>query len=245
MQDTYTEDTLLGGTIRLKQPSKGYRVAIDPFFLSAAVDISPQSTVLDVGTGVGTALLCLAKHTPCQALGIDNQKELITLAKENAILNALEESVKFQHLDISSPHSPLSPQTFDHVITNPPYYIGGTPSPYTSKAGANLHSTATLEMWLQFCFTMMKPSGTLTLIYQTNQLNALMQPLLKLAKGILLFPLWPKTGKPAKRILLQAHKNGKQECTLLPGMILHNEDGSYTEAAEKILRGGEKLSLKP
>ena len=32
----FTEDRLLGGRIRLKQPAAGYRVAIDPVFLAAA-----------------------------------------------------------------------------------------------------------------------------------------------------------------------------------------------------------------
>jgi hypothetical protein len=48
-EPTFTEDHLLGGRIRLKQPAAGYRVAIDPVFLSAAVPAEPHQLVLDVG----------------------------------------------------------------------------------------------------------------------------------------------------------------------------------------------------
>jgi hypothetical protein len=63
-EPTFTEDRLLGGRIRLNQPAAGYRVAIDPVFLAAAVPAEPHQLVLDVGCGAGGAMLCLAARVP-------------------------------------------------------------------------------------------------------------------------------------------------------------------------------------
>ena len=55
MTDGFSDDRLLGGRVRLKQPKAGYRAAIDPVLLAAAVPTGADETVLDVGTGAGAA----------------------------------------------------------------------------------------------------------------------------------------------------------------------------------------------
>ena len=80
----HSEDGLLGGRLRLRQPTAGYRVAIDPVFLAAAVPAGPRDTVLDIGCGVGAAALCLAARVPgCRVTGIDVQRDLISLAGDS------------------------------------------------------------------------------------------------------------------------------------------------------------------
>jgi len=55
-----TEDALLGQRVRLRQPRRGYRAAIDPVLLAAAVPARAGDRVLELGAGVGAAALCLA-----------------------------------------------------------------------------------------------------------------------------------------------------------------------------------------
>ncbi|MBF0374243.1 MAG: methyltransferase, partial [Alphaproteobacteria bacterium] len=52
---TFTDDTLLDGRVRLRQPTHGYRAAIDPVFLAAAVPAGAGQRVLDAGCGAGAA----------------------------------------------------------------------------------------------------------------------------------------------------------------------------------------------
>jgi len=54
-----TEDRLLNGRVRLRQSADGYRAAIDPVFLAAAVPPGGPCSVLDLGCGAGAATLCL------------------------------------------------------------------------------------------------------------------------------------------------------------------------------------------
>ncbi|MEZ5830853.1 MAG: hypothetical protein R3D05_06700, partial [Dongiaceae bacterium] len=76
-----TTDTVLGGRVTLHQPASGYRVAIDPILLAAACPAEPGEIIVDLGCGVGTAALCLARRVrDVRCVGVDLQQELITLA---------------------------------------------------------------------------------------------------------------------------------------------------------------------
>ena len=100
----FSEDRLLGGRVRLRQPAEGYRVAIDPVFLAAAVPAEPHQLVLDVGCGAGAAMLCLAARVPhSRVVGLEMQRDLVRLAGDNAILNAMEARVSVMIGDLLAP----------------------------------------------------------------------------------------------------------------------------------------------
>ena len=78
METPYTENHLLGERVLLRQPKTGYRVAIDPIFLAAAIQPQPGVTVLDIGAGVGAASLCLAIRCPqVRVIGIELHRESV------------------------------------------------------------------------------------------------------------------------------------------------------------------------
>ena len=80
--------------MRLRQPACGYRVAIDPVFLAAAVPAEPRQPVLDIGCGAGAAMLCLAARVPrLRVVGLEMQRDLVRLASDNTILNGMEARV--------------------------------------------------------------------------------------------------------------------------------------------------------
>jgi len=90
IRDT-TLDGLLGGRITIEQPREGFRAAIDPVFLAAAMAAAPGSRVLDAGTGVGTAALCLATRLPeVSVVGLERDSDLAALAHANVARNHLE-----------------------------------------------------------------------------------------------------------------------------------------------------------
>ena len=88
--DALTEDEFLGGQLRLLQPRHGYRAGMDAVLLAASVPAEAGQAVLDLGCGVGTAGLCLARRVDgLRITGVELQPDLCALATENAARNGL------------------------------------------------------------------------------------------------------------------------------------------------------------
>src|SRR5262245_3238813 len=86
-----TEDAVLGGRVRLRQPTRGHRVGHDAILLAAAVPACAGETVVELGAGVGAAGLALAARVPGVRLTmVEFVPRLAGLAAENVRLNGIE-----------------------------------------------------------------------------------------------------------------------------------------------------------
>jgi len=241
-----SEDRLLGGRVILRQPVGGFRAAIDPVLLAAAVAAEPGQIVLELGTGTGAAALCLARRVESvRVVGLDQQRELVRLAGENARLNGLERQADFMVGDLLQPPARLMPGGFDHVMANPPYLEAGTATlpPDRARALAVGEGAADLAAWIRFALAMVRMRGSITLIHRADRLDALLAALVGKAGEIVVFPLWPGLGKPAKRVLVRARRGIETPLKLSAGLVLHEPDGKFTAAADAVLREAAALVL--
>ena len=241
-----SDDALLGGRLKLLQPTEGYRVAIDPVLLAAAVPAMGNDSVLDIGCGVGAASLCLAARVPgCRVTGIEMERELVRLAGENAARNNFADRVAIMAGDIRHPPPRLEPGGFAHVMANPPYMESqaASPSPLPTKATATVEGEADLAAWARFALAMVRPRGSITLIHRADRLEHLLAQFAGRAGGIVVLPLWPGAGKLAKRVIVHARKDLATPTRLLPGMVLHEADGRYTREADAVLRDTKAIDL--
>ena len=206
----------------------------------------PHQLILDVGCGAGAATLCLAARVPqCRLIGFELQRDLVRLAGDNAALNGMSGRVSAVGGDLLQPPPRLSPGMFDHVMANPPYIERGrgTPASSPAKQIATVEGDADLGDWVRFALAMLRSQGTLTFVHRADRIDALLGQLAGRAGEVTIFPLWPGAGQPASRILVRARKQVAAPARLLPGLILHEDDGRFTAAAEAILRGGMALEF--
>jgi tRNA1(Val) A37 N6-methylase TrmN6 len=243
----YSEDTLLGGKVKLRQKQYGYRAAIDPVLLAAAVPAGPGDSVLDIGCGAGAAALCLATRVEgCRVTGLEAQRELVRLANDNIMLNGLTSRVVAVSGDLLRPPPRLEPGSFGHVMANPPFLkAGSVTAPQDSgKAEASIEGEADLAAWIRFALMMVQPKGSLTFIHRADRMEQLLAQLAAARVGeIVVFPLWPGLERPAKRIILRARKGVATATRLMQGLVLHDAQGRYSAAAEAVLRGASALAF--
>ncbi|HWA49299.1 MAG TPA: methyltransferase [Dongiaceae bacterium] len=243
-----TTDTVLGGRVVLRQPADGYRVAIDPILLAAACPALAGETIADLGCGIGTAALCVAARVPgAQCLGVDIQAPLIELAIANAQANGVQDRVRFLRGDILDTALPVYAMPADQVIVNPPYLARGraTISANPIKALANVEGDADLEAWVAAAVRAVKPDGRVTFIHRADRLPELLAAFAARFGGIVTLPLHPKQDAPAHRVIVSGLLGQRRPAILLPGLILHQADGAFTPAVQRILRDGAPLPLNP
>lgn len=241
METAPTENALLGGRVRLLQPSRGYRVAVDAVLLAASVEAAAGERVLDLGAGVGAVGLCLAARVPgCTIVGIELQPALAALAARNALLNGAEARIRTIVHDLAHP-LPFDLANFDHVATNPPYLAAAVadPSPDPSKALATVESSADLARWLAVAADALKPTGTLTVIHRSDRLEEIVSHLVRLGLSDVTVKLLP----PVARVLIRARRAEVPGRHSSPPLVLHGPAGGYTDEAEAILRHAAPLAF--
>jgi tRNA1(Val) A37 N6-methylase TrmN6 len=244
-------DDFLGGRINVVQPRRGHRAGSDAVLLAASVPARAGERVLDIGAGVGVAGLCLLARVPdAQVTAVEVDTELCALAETNAARNGLAERFTAVSADVTAPGRALSASglkcdSYDHLMVNPPFHAEGRvrAAPDSGRATAHVMHKDGLAAWIRFCAAMAAPGAQLTLIHRPDTLGELLQLLAGRFGGVVIFPLFPRQDEPAARILVQARKGSRAGLGLLPGLVLHEDDGRYTDAAEAVLRGGQALDL--
>ena len=238
-----TEGALLGGRIRFRQPAAGYRSAIDPVFLAAAVPARPGDRIFELGLGAGAAALCLLARVPdCSMVGVEPDPDLRRLALQNAGANGFGGRLEAIPA-IGDSRNCGGP--FDCLMSNPPFWEegSGNRSPEGRKARANHESDLPIAEWVDRLCRLGRPKAAVTTIYPAARLDCLLAALSARTGGPEILPLWPKAGREAKRVLVRARLGGKGPARLLPGLTLHRADGRFTPAAETVLRGGSGIEF--
>lgn len=238
-----TIDALLGGRVRLVQPRQGYRAAIDPVLLAAAVAAQPGQEVLDVGCGQGAAGLSLAARLPgVTVLGLERAPDMAERARAGAALSGLTARVRIEVGDLMAPPEAIRRGAWPWVMTNPPYHRAaeGTISGTAARIAANVEEIG-LGDWIAACLRRVAPRGHLAVIHRAERLAGLLSALDGPAGAITVLPVQARADRPARRVLVVARKGSRSPLSLLPALVLHRPDGSYTSAADAVLRHAGSL----
>jgi tRNA1(Val) A37 N6-methylase TrmN6 len=241
-----TCDAFLGGRVLAKQPETGFRSGLDAVFLAAACPAQEGARVLEAGCGAGVASLCLLARVPrLSVTGIEVDPDLAKLAHDNASANGFAGQFAVLGADLTAPwpeleHAGLKREHYDHVMANPPFYIREhtRPSRDSRNARSRAMSSNGLEQWLRFLAAAAKAGGTCTLIHMAEALPDLLAAFEGRFGGLHVIPLYPRAGVNAIRVIIRGKKGSRAPLLLAPGLILHEENGAQSEAAQAVLRMG-------
>jgi len=213
--------------------------------LAAAIPARAGDSVIEGGLGSAGAALCLAKRVEgISVIGIEQQPDMLAYAERNIAFNNMGSSILAELGDITD----LSKNEgmYDHVMINPPYLEDGKAirPPVETKGLAHMEKSASLKDWVRFCVFKAKNKGTVTIIYRADRVDEVIAHLHRRVGELKIMPLWPRTGAPAKRVIIQGRKGMRGAAAILPGLVLHGNIDRYTPEAKKILWDGEALDLK-
>lgn len=245
--DDLTRDDFLGGAVQLWQPKDGYRAGVDPVLLAASIPAQAGDTVLELGCGGGAAMACLATRVPgITCTGVEMQPAYAALAQRNLDDNGLEGIVHCA--DLANLPMAVRSQRFDHVIANPPYFEDFRAVAARSKERAVSRSGALpLEKWVSVASKRLKPGGVATFIQRADRLPELMSAFFGCLGALELWPIHPRSARPARLVLLRGRKERRAAFIAHPPLVLHRGEShekdadSYTETISKVLRSSHAL----
>ncbi|MCI5211027.1 MAG: methyltransferase domain-containing protein, partial [Candidatus Electrothrix sp. ATG2] len=122
-----TDDTLFNGRLVCHQHRDGYRFSLDAVLLAHFCQPASQDKVLDLGCGCGVIGLILCYRYPeVQVTGLELQPALAKLSQQNVQANRLQNRFTVEQGDLRKIKQHLQAESYEIVLSNPPYYKTGT-----------------------------------------------------------------------------------------------------------------------
>lgn len=242
-----TDNAFLGGRLQILQPRRGYRAGIDPVLLAAAIPARAGQSVLELGCGVGTALLCLgARVQGLRLTGVERQGDYARLAQENARRNGMEMTVA--EADLDDLPAALKSVSYDHVIANPPFFRRGASHASADAAReAGRGESLPLARWVEVAAKRLRAGGHASFIQRAERLPELLASCGGRLGSLEVLPLCPREGRAARLVLLRGRKAGGAAFCLHAPVVLHRgarheRDGDdYCPLISDVLRNGAAL----
>lgn len=225
------DDLQRNGYKIIQNPEK-FCFGMDAVLLSHFADIKKGSRVLDLGTGTGILPILLAAKTQVQFFeALEIQEESADMARRSVAYNNLQERIHITTGNIAEASSLFGSQSFDAVVTNPPYMNDkhGLKNPDLPKAIARHEILCSLEDVVRESSKVLKPKKSLYMVHRPFRLAEIFQTLMKYhlePKRMCL--VHPYLYKEPNMVLLEAIKDGNPMIKIEPPIIVYESPGVYT-----------------
>ena len=228
--------------LKIIQNTNGFCFGVDSVLLTEfAKDMKKNKTIVDLGTGTGIIGILLSKKVEAsKVIGIEIQKDVAEMASRSVELNNLQNIMQILNEDVKS--LSLEKNSFDYVVTNPPYKKIGTGiiNKEDKQIISRHETTVNLDEWLKVASNLLKDNGAIYMIHRPERLNEIIENIRKyrLEPKRIRF-VYPKVSKDANLVLIKAVKYANSFLKVEKPLIIYNEDGSYTDEILKIYEEGK------
>lgn len=239
-----TLDSFYHGRVLVIQKKRGYRFSLDAPLLADFIRTRPADNLLEIGAGCGIISLLLSQKPFCRLVCLEVQPTLAELAERNIQLNHLEGRIKVIAQDLRRFRSR---QKFDVIFSNPPYIKkkSGPLSPSPEKAIAKHEIKCDIFDIIQLTSRLLKRNGRAYFIYPAARMDDFHRALEREKMRIkILRWVFPKSHRPARWFLAECSFLAPAS-TVLPPLVIYDDEGQYTEEMERIFAGEKGESILP
>lgn len=233
-----TSDSLFGGELTVYQEKEGYRFSIDSILLAGLTRVKASDKVVDLGTGCGVIPLILAyRQRGASYVGVELQAELFELARKNIEANGLADRITVQRMDFREVHNHLAFESFDLLISNPPYrrVHTGRINPNRQRAIARHELAGSAAEVFAAGKALLRTGGRLAVIYPAGRMSYLLHAAQESGfSPKKLTVVYSDPSGPAKLVHLESQKGGGEELRIKPPFYIYGEDGAYTDAMREL-----------
>ena len=244
LKDDERLDYLLAEGLRIIQSPSVFSFSLDAVLLAKFVSVPHhKGNIVDLCSGNGVIPLFLSARTKGHITGVELQPRLLDMAERSIRYNQLDEQIRMVLGDVKEIPAQLGIEKYDVVTCNPPYFLAHEAS---DKNLSEHHAIArhelylTLEEAVQSASKLLKQGGKAAFVHRPGRLLDLVTTMRanRLEPKRMQF-IYPKEGKEANILLIEAIKDGKPDIKILPPLYVYNEKNEYTPQVREILYGKE------
>lgn len=142
------------------------KIGTDGVLLGAWVDVNGAGSILDVGTGTGlVAIMCAQRSATARVYGIDIVPEAAAEASQNMARTRWCGRLSAEHADIRIYNPDVR---YDHIVSNPPFFLTALHSPDATRAMARHADTLTYADLITAAERLLNPGGRLSVVLPTE-----------------------------------------------------------------------------
>ncbi|MEH7444711.1 tRNA1(Val) (adenine(37)-N6)-methyltransferase [Bacillus sp. JJ1122] len=237
-------DYLLAEDLRIIQSPNVFSFSLDAVLLARFVWVPIQrGKIVDLCSGNGVIPLFLSARTKGTITGVEIQERLYDMAVRSIEYNQLKDRLQMVHGDIKEVPKQLGFEKYDVVTCNPPYF----PTPSKEEINENEHLAiarheilCTLEDAIKSSSQLVKQGGKVAFVHRPGRLIDIIELMRKyrLEPKRIQF-VYPKAGKEANTLLIEAIKDGSPDLKILEPLIVYDASNEYTPVVKEMLYGSK------
>ena len=227
-------------SLKIVQNSNYFNFSLESVMIPRFCVLKNNMKIIDFCTGNAPIPMILSTLTDSNIIGVELQKEIYNLAVQSIKINNLEDRITLLNMNVLDIFNVYETDSFDLITCNPPYFRVNEFSNLNNnmiKSIARHEIEIKLEDICRISKKLLKNNGSLVLVHRTDRLSEIINMLLKynLQPKRIRF-LYPKEQENSNLVLIDARKNGNIGLKVLPPLICHNMDGSYTKEVLDMFR---------
>jgi tRNA1Val (adenine37-N6)-methyltransferase len=216
----------------IKQKKAGMKVGTDGVILGSAFKCKKgQAKILDVGTGTGLVALMAAQRFPdADITAIEPHHDSYLEAKDNFEHSKFKDNIRLFHTDFQNFQTP---QLFDKVLVNPPFYFGDFNLDEGRDYARNIKYFP-IEVFVKFLNQQLSEEGSVEFITPIEIFDIFSAALTENSYHLIdQLNIQPTFEKSAHRVLHTWSKE-KQE-NIISQLIIEKERHVYTDEFRRLI----------
>ncbi len=237
-------DLLNYNNLKIVQNPNWFNFSLDSVLLANFVKVNNKQKIIDFCSGNAPVPLFLSTKTKSKITGVELQKPIFDLAVKSIKLNKLKDQIQMINKDVKELSKLYETDTFDLITCNPPYFKYENNDNINNeeiKAIARHEIKLNLEDIFKCAKKILKNNGKIAIVHKTDRLidiifymkNNNIEP-----KRIQF--IYPFLESRSNLVIIEGAKNAKPGLIVEKSIVVHNNDGSYTDEVKNIFNGGAK-----
>ena len=218
----------------IEDNSTAMKVGTDGVLIGAWADVEEDTAILDVGTGSGIiAIMAAQRNSEARITALDIDSDAVAQAKTNVDATVWSRRIVVKHIDIKNF---TSENRFDHIISNPPYFVEKTHSPNVQRNIARSVESLPFRELVASAERLLNVGGKLSVVLPTESASLFRYEAFERLWLSRLCSVVTVEGDTPKRVLMEFVRTDRPIMPRCEELCIKQRDGSYSSKYRELTK---------